>query len=410
MNVTTMAKVPHLHRESRSKHPHGYDAIVIGLGAMGSATLFHLARRGLDVLGLEQFSQGHQLGSSHGDSRIIRETYFEHPLYVPLVRRAHELWRELEQASGRTLMKITGGLMIGPGDGMVVAGTLRSAREHDLPHEILTAEQVHQRFPAFQLAPDLVAVLDPHAGYLDPEACNAAHVDAARAAGAATRFNEPVLDWNPDGEGVRVRTDAGTYTANCLVLAAGAWNTGLARDLQLPLAVERQAVFWLNPGASPESYEAERFPIYAYEYKAGHICYGFPRLPRGVKASVMHSGKIVPYPDRVERAVGGQEVKPLRAALRPVLPQLADAPVRELAVCLFTNTPDHDFIIDFHPRHSQVLISSPCSGHGFKFASAIGELQAELLITGKSRFDLSPFRIGRWPADLGRVSGPPSRS
>ncbi len=390
--------------------PRGYDAIVIGLGAMGSATLFHLARRGLRVLGLEQFSQGHELGSSHGDSRIIRETYFEHPLYVPLVRRAHELWRELEQASGKSLMKITGGLMIGPADGMVVAGTLRSATEHQLPHEVLTPAQVHERFPAFELAPNLVAVLDPRAGYLDPEACNRAHIDAARAAGATALFNEPVLDWNADGDGVQVRTQGGTYTADRLVLAAGAWNTGLAHDLKLPLMIERQSVFWLNPSAGRELYEADRFPIYAYEYKAGHICYGFPRLTRGVKASVMHSGEIAPDPDSVERGVNDDEVKPLRAALRPVLPTLADAPVRDRATCLFTNTPNHDFIIDFHPLHPQVLISSPCSGHGFKFASAIGELQAELLMTGKSRFDLSPFRIGRWPADSGRVSGPSSRS
>ena len=390
--------------------PRSYDAIVVGLGAMGSATLFHLARLGMRALGLEQFAPGHALGSSHGDSRIIREIYFEHPLYVPLVQRAHELWRQLEETSGASLMKITGGLMIGPGDGMVVAGTLRSAREHNLPHETLTPAQVHERFPAFQLAANLIAVLDPRAGYLDPEACNRAHLDAARAAGAETRFDEPVLEWNPDGDGVRIRTGAGTYTANRLVLAAGAWNTGLVRDLHLPLTVEGQTVFWLEPSGPRESYEAERFPIYAYEYKAGHICYGFPRLSRGVKASVMHSGQTAPDPDGVERAVNEEAVKPLRAALRPVLPQLAEAPVRERAVCLFTNTPDHDFIIDFHPLHPQVLISSPCSGHGFKFASAIGELQAELLTTGKSRFDLSPFRIGRWPADQGRVSGPSSRS
>jgi len=380
--------------------PRSYDAIVVGLGAMGSATLFHLARRGLRVLGLEQFSEAHQLGSSHGDSRIIRETYFEHPLYVPLVQRAHELWRELEATSGASLMKITSGLMIGPSDGMVVAGTLRSAREHHLPHEVLTPAQVHERFPAFRLASNLVAVLDPRAGYLDPEACNKAHLDAARATGAETRFDEPVLEWNPVGEGVRIRTGAGTYTAHRLVLAAGAWNTGLARDLQLPLTVERQTVFWLEPSGSPYTYEAERFPIYAYEYKAGHICYGFPRLPRGVKASVMHSGDTARDPDSVERTVNDDEAKPLRAALRPVLPELAEAPVRDRGVCLFTNTPDHDFIIDFHPLLPQVLISSPCSGHGFKFASAIGELQADLLTTGRSRFDLSPFRIGRWPTNV----------
>lgn len=375
----------------------GYDAIVVGLGAMGSATLFHLARRGLSVLGLEQYSPGHTLGSSHGDSRIIRETYFEHPLYVPLVQRAHELWRELEEISGTPLMKITGGLMIGPPEGMVVGGTLRSAREHKLPHEVLSAGEVHERFPAFQLATHLVAVLDPRAGYLDPEACNKAHLDAARAGAAETRFDEPVIEWEADGERVRVLTRANTYVANRLVLASGAWNTGLASGLRLPLTIERQSVFWLEPGGPRAAYDAGRFPIYAYEYKAGHICYGFPRLPRGVKASVMHSGKTASEPGSVDRTVNDAEVMPLRTALRPVLPGLADAPIRERGVCLFTNTPDHDFIIDFHPLHPQVLISSPCSGHGFKFASVIGELQAELLTTGQSSFDLSPFRLDRWP-------------
>jgi sarcosine oxidase len=363
---------------------------------MGSATLYHLARRGWKVLGLEQFAPGHDRGSSHGDSRIIRETYFEHPLYVPLVRRAHRLWRDLEQGSGSSLMTITGGIMIGPPHGAVVPGTLRSAAEHGLPHEILTPAEVHERFPAFRLAEDLVAVFDPRAGYLDPEACNRAHIKVARDAGAEARLNEGVLDWIPDGSGVRVTTAAGTYSADRLVLAAGAWNGELIPDLVLPLTIERQTVFWLDPKGDARDYDAARFPIYAYEYRRGSICYGFPRLPRGVKASVMHDGETVTDADNVKRAVDQSEVGPLRAALRPILPALADAPVRESAVCLFTNTPDHDFIIDFHPFTPQVLISSPCSGHGFKFASAIGEIQAELLMTGKSSFDLSPFRISRW--------------
>jgi sarcosine oxidase len=372
-----------------------YEVIVVGLGAMGSATLFHLARRGVRALGLEQFQAGHALGSSHGDSRIIRETYFEHPLYVPLVRRAHELWRELERSSGARLMTITGGLMIGPGDGMVVSGTLRSVREHGLAHEILSAEQVNGRYPEFRMRKDLAGVFDPRAGYLDPEACTKAHLDAAAAAGALIRFEEEVVDWSAGTDGVRVETETASYVADRLVLSGGAWMPRLAADLDLPLAVERQSVFWFEPLEPPPAYDAERFPIYAYEFKPGTICYGFPRLPRGVKASVMHDGLIVD-PDGVDRQIDEKEVEPLRAALRPILPRLAESPVRETAACLFTNTPDHDFIIDFHPRHPQVLISSPCSGHGFKFASAIGEVQADLLTDGKSQFDLTPFRIDRW--------------
>ncbi len=373
-----------------------YNAIVIGLGAMGSATLYHLARRGWRVLGLEQFAVGHKRGSSHGDSRIIRETYFEHPLYVPLVRRAHELWRELEDLSGSALMTITGGIMIGPPDGLVVSGTLRSAAEHDLPHEILNPAEVRARFPAFHLDERLVTVFDPRAGFLDPEACNRAHMELARQAGAEARFNEPVLQWLPDGDGVRVTTSADSFSADRLVLVAGAWDGALVPDLFLPLTIERQTVFWLEPEADASLYDVGGFPIYAYEYRAGSICYGFPRLPRGVKSSIMHDGETVPHPDKVRGTVDGPEVRPLRSALRPILPGLAEAAVRESDVCLFTNTPDHDFILDFHPFCPQVLISSPCSGHGFKFASAIGEIQADLLTKGKSRFDLSPFRIDRW--------------
>jgi sarcosine oxidase len=391
-----------LRRDSQIAHDYvmtgrqSYNAIVLGLGAMGSATLCQLSLRGWRVLGLEQFSQGHSLGSSHGDSRIIRETYFEHPLYVPFVRRAHDLWRELEERSGATLMTINGGLMIGPLDGMVVSGTLRSAAEHGLPHELLTPGETRDRFPAFHLADDLVAVLDPRAGYLDPEGCNKAHTDVAREAGAEVRFNEPVLEWSQDGEGVRVTTSAGKYLADRLVIAGGAWSTELLGELQLPLTIERQSVFWLEPDVDAERFNKAQFPIYAHEFEPGSICYGFPRLPRGVKASVMHGGETSEHPDQVRRTIDESEAAPLRKALRPVLPGLAEAAVRESGVCVFTNTPDHDFIIDFHPEYPQVLVSSACSGHGFKFASAVGEVHADLLTMGTARFDLSPFRIDRW--------------
>jgi sarcosine oxidase len=372
-----------------------YDVIVIGLGAMGSATLYHLARRGVKVLGLEQFAQGHVLGSSHGDTRIIRELYFEHPLYVPLVQRAYELWADLERLSGAKLMTITGGLMIGPRDGAIVSGTLRSAETHRLPSEVLEPSEVHARFPAFELADDLVAVVDKRAGFLDPEACNRAHMALAQTAGAEARFSAGPVAWQANGAGVKVRSSTGDDTADRLLLTTGAWTRETAH-LDIPLVVERQSVFWLEPAASSSVYDVERFPIYAYEYVAGNIVYGFPRQPRGVKASVMHGGETASTPDQLRRAVAVNEAEPLRDALRPVLPELSKAALRGMATCLFTNTPDHDFVIDFHPDHPQVLVSSPCSGHGFKFASAIGEAHADLLTFGSSRFDLTPFRIARF--------------
>lgn len=351
---------------------------------MGSATAAHLSRRGKNVLGLDRWMPGHRNASSHGDSRIIREMYFEHPMYVPLLQRAYELWAELGP-----VLNIHGGLMIGPENGMLVTGTLRSAREHGLPHEILSAAEVRRRYPAFELRSDLVAVVDPRAGWLDPEQCNAEHLRIAAGNKAALHFEEPLVSWTATDDGVQVTTPHATYSAAHLVLCVGAWTPDLS------LEVERQAVFWFD--APDESkYESSRFPIWAYEYKAGHITYGFPRLERGVKSSVMHSGEIVADPDAVRREVTEEELETARRAITPVLPELAKATVRDRDTCLFTNTSDHDFIIDFHPDSTRVVVSSACSGHGFKFASVIGEIQADLVTQGRSRFDLTPFSLSRF--------------
>lgn len=360
-----------------------HDVIVAGLGAMGSATAAHLSRRGKKVLGLERWIPGHTNASSHGDSRIIREMYFEHPMYVPLLQRAYELWAELGP-----VLNIYGGLMIGPEDGMLVKGTLRSAKEHNLSHEVLSAPEVHKRYPAFELRPDLVAVVDPRAGWLDPEKCNGLHLRAAALNGADLRFEEPLVSWTANEDHVEVTTPHATYSADHLVLCVGAWTK------DLPLEVERQAVFWFD--TADDSYLRERFPIWAYEYKAGNISYGFPRLERGVKASIMHSGEIISDPDVVNREVSDHEAESLRRALAPILPGLSKSEIRERGTCLFTNTADHDFVIDFHPDTRRVLISSACSGHGFKFASAIGEIQADLITEGRARFDLTPFSLSRF--------------
>jgi sarcosine oxidase len=373
-----------------------YDTIVVGLGAMGSATLYHLAKRGQKVLGLEQFAQGHMLGSSHGDSRIIREQYFEHPLYVPLVQRAYELWRELEQVTYRPLMTITGGLMIGPANGSVVTGTVRSAREHGLAHELLSADQLHQRFPAFEPAKDLVGAWDPRAGLLNADACNGAHLDAAKAKGAEAHHEEPVIGWDADGDGVRVTTAGGTYHADHLLLSVGPWAKEHLGDLRLPLRIEREVLFWFDLPESETRYDSRYFPVFCYEYTPGKICFGVSRTSRGVKAGIHHSGDFVAHPDHVRRTVDDTEVDELRDALGPVLPALARARVRESGVCIYTDTPDSDFVVDWHPLHARVLVSSPCSGHGFKFASVLGEVQADLLTTGKTSFDISPFRIDRF--------------
>ncbi len=363
---------------------------------MGSAAAYHLTRRGYRVLGLDRFRPPHPYGSSHGQTRIIREAYFEHPLYVPIVQRAYELWSELEREVGRTLFRQTGGLMIGVPDGVLVAGARRSAEAHHLPHEILSASAVRDRFPAFRPTEEMVAVWEPRAGILFPEACIEAHLELASARGAELRFEEPVRAWEPDGDGVRVWTSRDAYRGGRLLLSVGAWATQLLQDLELPLTVERQTLFWFRPRAHPERFGPDRCPIYIWEYEPDRFFYGFPDLGTGVKTARHHEGEITD-PDTVRREVASEEAEAIRTLLGRYLPG-ADGLLLDSEVCLYTNTPDGHFLIDAHPAYPQVCIASPCSGHGFKFASAIGEILADLLLDGRSRFDLSPFRLDRWDA------------
>lgn len=367
-----------------------FDVAVVGLGAMGSAAAYQLARQGWKVLGLDRFTPPHAFGSSHGQTRIIREAYFEHPAYVPLVQRAYELWAELERASGRDLLLTTGGLMIGRPDGVLVSGARRSAEQHRLRHELLTAAEVVERFPAFRPADDMVAVWEPRAGVLFAEACIDAHLALAKTHGATLRFDEPLANWRCDGDGVRVVTDQGEYRARQLLLTAGSWIRSLVPGLNLPFTIERQVLYWFAPHADPGIFAPSRCPVHLWETAPQDFLYGFPDLGDGVKLAVHHGGENAD-PDQLRREVSDAEVAAMRERLRRFLPQ-ANGALRSSVVCMYTNTPDEHFWIDRHPEQSRVLIASPCSGHGFKFSSVIGEVLAELLISGQSRFDLSLFR------------------
>ena len=367
-----------------------FDVILVGLGAMGSAAAFHLAKRGRKVLGLDRFTPPHSFGSSHGQTRIIREAYFEHPMYVPLVQRAYQLWDELEDSSGRELLRITGGLMIGRPDGVLVSGARRSAEQHRLGHELLTAAEVLARFPALRPADDMVALWEPRAGILFPEACVGAHLALAQASGATLRYDEPLMSWRSEGDGVRVVTDHGEYRAGQVLLTAGGWIQSLVPELNLPFTVERQAVYWFAPRIDPAIFAPARCPIHLWEAAPGEFFYGFPDLGDGVKVARHHAGEAAD-PERLRREVSDAEVAAMRELVRRFLPD-ADGALRSTSVCMYTNTPDEHFWIDRHPVHPQVLIASPCSGHGFKFSTVIGEVLAELLDNGQSRFDLSLFR------------------
>lgn len=367
-----------------------YEAIVVGLGAMGGAAAYHLARRGQRVVGFDRFRLPHTQGSSHGETRIIREAYFEHPVYVPLVQRAYDLWGELEQRSGAVLYRRTGGLMIGTANCELVKGALRSAREHGLAHELIGAREIRERFPALDPDDDMAGVLELRAGILFPERCVAAHLELAREAGADLHFDEPVLSWECDGSGVRVFTHRGEYRARHLVAAAGPWVSGLFPELALPFAIERQTLFWFEAERSGDLFDPRRCPIHLWQFDGRHFFYGFPDLGQGVKVARHHDGRIA-APDAVDREISAAEVEDIRSLVRRFVPR-ADSLLLKSAVCVYTNTPDEHFWIDWHPAHAQVLIVSPCSGHGFKFASVIGEIVADLLIEGRSRFDLSLFR------------------
>ena len=374
--------------------PRSVDCIVLGLGAMGSAAARAIARRGYRVLGLDRFASPHDRGSSHGESRIIREAYFEHPSYVPLVQRAYALWEELEREGGRPLFTRTGGVMIGPRDGDVFGGALRSAEAHRLPHEVLDAAEIQRRFPAFHPREDWFGVWEPNDGVLRPEVCIETMLAGAARAGADLHTDEPVTAWRADGEGFVVDTARGRTRASHLVLAAGAWMPRLVPEL--PLTVVRKVLYWFETVGMRNAHDPGLCPISIWQYGAREYFYSFPRSERGVKVALHHGGE-PSDPDHLDRIVRDEEIAAMRAVLHAHMP-FASGPLRSTAVCMYTNTPDEDFILDRHPSHPNAIVVSPCSGHGFKFAPAIGEAVSDLVVEGATRHDLSRFRATRWNA------------
>jgi sarcosine oxidase len=370
-----------------------YDAIVLGVGGMGSAALFELARRGRRVLGLEQFALGHDRGSSHGQTRVIRKAYYEHPDYVPLVCRAYEHWYDLEQRCGRQLLVECGCLNIGPPHGELVPGALRAATQHGLPVESFSAEELRRRYPAFRFGDDVAAVLEHEAGFLFVEECVRSHAEQAQRLGAVLHADETVVSWEVTAAGVVVRTARDSYAADRLIITAGAWAGRVLIDLGLPLVVLRKLIFWFGT-SNPVALRREVFPIYMAETPAGFY-YGFPVIDeRGHKAA-RHDGGAPTDPATLDRTVTREDADECRAFLREHLPAV-DGPLRAGQVCMYTVTPDRHFIIDRHPDYPQVLIAAGFSGHGFKFAPVVGEILADLADKGSTHWPISMFGIGRF--------------
>ncbi len=373
-----------------------YDAIVVGVGGMGSAALYHLMRRGARrVLGVERFTIPNDQGSSHGQSRIIRLAYWEHPGYVPLLRRAYELWHDLEAQAGETLLVTTGNVDAGQADSPAVAGVLRACQMFDLPHDRYDGESLRARFPGCRLPADFVAVYQPQGGFLLPERCITAHVAAAQRAGAEVKVDEFVLDWREREDVIDVHTNRGTYTCRQLVVTAGAWTGKLLIDLQPMLSPERQVLLWTQP-RRPEYFQPATFPV-VYMQAAEGSFYALPSHDGvGFKfGKYHHLGQRVD-PDTMDRECHEEDERVLRAGLRRYFPD-ADGPRLAMKTCIFTNTRDEHFIIT-RPAGSRVSVAAGFSGHGFKFCSVVGEILAELALDGETRHDISLFTPGRLTA------------
>jgi sarcosine oxidase len=374
-----------------------FDAAVIGLGAMGCAALESLARRGCRVVGIERFAPGHDRGSSHGATRIIRLGYFEHPSYVPLLRAAYPLWRDLEARSGEPLLTVTGIVEIGTAESEVVAGTLRSSRLHGLAHEVLDARSLMARFPAFRLPDDFIGVFQPDGGFLRAEPAVAALLALARNAGAHVRAPERVLAVERRPAGVRIATGRGDIDAACVIVTAGPWLKSLLPELAVPIRVTRQVLGWFAPRQASEAalFAPGRFPVFLLQNPDG-IFYGFPADHAGaIKLAKHYHFDETVDPDRCERNVSAADQAAIRAVAKSHLPG-ADGRLVAATTCLYTMTPDADFILDRLPGHPRIIVASPCSGHGFKFAPVIGEILADLAISGTTAHDISRFSLARF--------------
>lgn len=363
---------------------------MVGLGAMGSMTLWRLARRGVTCVGFEQFEPGHDRGSSTGDSRIFRTAYFEAPVYVPLLLDALPLWRELEADSGSELLTLTGALMIGRPEGRIVAGTLRSVREHGLEHEVLDARETARRHPRHVLDASEVALAEPRAGFVRPELSVRAAAGRARAIGAELVSGARVQAVEPAAGGVRVSTDRGEWLAERVVVAAGAWIGRLVPGL--PLEVERVVQAWY-PVDDPAAFTPGRFPVFIHDLGTTSR-YGIPSTDGATIKVAGHGGGHTADPDTVDREVRSADWEAsaefAATRLRGVTPQPAAT-----RVCMYTNSPDEHFVIGEHPQVSNALVVSACSGHGFKFAPVLGEVAARWALGEDIPYDLETFSLRR---------------
>lgn len=370
-----------------------FDTIVVGVGGMGSATCYQLAKRGQKVLGLEQFDIPHTYGSSHGHTRIIRLAYYEDPSYVPLLRRAYDLWEEIESIYGQQLLFKNASIDVGPADGEVFNGSLASCIEHGIGHEVLTGKELNRRFPGYQVPNEFKALYQEDGGFLVPERATTAFVEVAHQYGATIQAREKVLSWTPLRDGVKVVTNKGVYEAAKLIITAGAWNAQLLPILAGLAVAERQVLAWLQP-LEPALFQPQNFPVFnmqvGEERFYGFPVFGIPGFKFGKYCHLKERGE----PESFDREPNEKDETILRDFAAKFFPK-GNGPTMSLKTCMFTNSPDDHFILDVHPEHPQIIFGAGFSGHGYKFASVIGEIMADLAIDGDTQHNINLLRFKR---------------
>jgi len=382
-----------------------YDTIVLGLGAMGSAALYQLSKKGKNVLGIDQYVPPHKLGSAHGDTRITRQAIGEGDEYVPLALRSYEIWDELEKASGKKLLYKNGGLILGNAESNAIHGkknfiqqTIATAEKYHIEHEVLTAGEIKNRFPQFKIKGLEVGYYEKNAGFLKPELCIKTQLELANKNGAQININEKVVSFSQDGDTVKVITDKGEYITDKLIVSAGAWVSKFFPEYKNLFTIYRQVLYWFDIKENYENYKPENFPIFIWDFGNGVDIYGFPAID-GVNGGIKIASEdysITTDPEGVDRNISTDEIDRMYSKyIKDYMNGMNDKCIKAIS-CLYTVTPDSDFIIDTHPKNNRIILASPCSGHGFKHSAAVGEVLAQLAIDGKTDIDISKFKLSRF--------------
>lgn len=381
-----------------------YDVVVVGLGAMGSAALYQLSKRGIRAIGIDRFSSPHNRGSSHGDTRITRQAIGEGDFYTPLALRSYEIWRELELQTGLDLLTTCGGIIIAsPSDHSTLHGskdflgeTISAAKKYRISHGVFSAYDIRTRFPQFNLVEDEEGYYEPMAGFLRPENCVKANLMAARQLGAEISVHDKVVDLIPISDGIIVQAESESFFSKKVIVSVGAWISKILPQYASLFAVSRQVQYWFDVETSYNQFTKDKFPVFMWQ-RDGGLTYGFPAIdgPKG-GLKIGSENNITTDPDLVNREVSAKEITKMHIEkVFNAIPVIGPKCIKAVS-CLYTSTPDSHFVVDFHQEHPQIIIASPCSGHGFKHSAAIGEILSQMALDGESQVDISPFSLKRF--------------